>query len=170
MTTFENILRVINFITTPASIGFGIIFVVILGSEILNEFLGLLIGFLTAIAILIINLAVPILINRKSKIVSKDLTYKENRKFEKRFAIYDLVEFLNIATDPIYDGAEYKFNEVAVGIEGGSAKTKYNILIISLVQGIYVRSGCRQPGLLVPFVDYPHGVLWPDKSEQVTFA
>tara|TARA_Y100000401_G_scaffold115880_1_gene120422 strand:+ start:4440 stop:5111 length:672 start_codon:yes stop_codon:yes gene_type:complete len=45
--------------------------------------------------------------------------------FEKRFAIYDLVEFLNIATDPIYDGAEYKFNEVAVGIEGGSAKTKY---------------------------------------------
>ena len=87
MTTFENILRVINFITTPASIGFGIIFVVILGSEILNEFLGLLIGFLTAIAILIINLAVPILINRKSKIVSKDLSYKENRKFEKRFAI-----------------------------------------------------------------------------------
>ena len=67
MTTFENILRVINFITTPASIGFGIIFVVILGSEILNEFLGLLIGFFTAIAILIINLAVPILINRKSK-------------------------------------------------------------------------------------------------------
>ena len=65
MTTFENILRVINFITTPASIGFGIIFVVILGSEILNEFLGLLIGFLPAIAILIINLAVPILINRK---------------------------------------------------------------------------------------------------------
>ena len=86
MTTFENILRVINFITTPASIGFGIIFVVILGSEILNEFLGLLIGFLTAIAILIINLVVPILINRKSKIANKDLSYKETRKFEKRFA------------------------------------------------------------------------------------
>ena len=45
--------------------------------------------------------------------------------FEKKFAIYDLTEFLNIATDPSYEGADYDFNETAVNIQKDSAKTKY---------------------------------------------
>ena len=93
MTTFQNILRIINFITTPASIGLGIIFVVILGSNILNEFWGLFIGFIIAIFILIINLALPIFINQRSKIATTNLSQIENRKFEKRFADF----FTNIS-------------------------------------------------------------------------
>lgn len=85
-TRFENILRITNFITTPAFCGFGIIFVVILGSTLLNDFLGLLIGFATAIFILIINLIVPVLINQKSKTGNYGSSYKENKNFEKKFA------------------------------------------------------------------------------------
>lgn len=45
--------------------------------------------------------------------------------FEQRFAIYDLIEFLNVATSSVFSGADFSFGENFVVIENGSAKSKY---------------------------------------------
>ncbi len=82
----ESFIRVINFITTPASCGFGVIFVVILGSTLLNDFLGLLIGFITSIFIIIVNLIIPIIINQRSNAGKENQSISQSSGFEKFFA------------------------------------------------------------------------------------
>ena len=82
----ESFIRIVNFITTPASCGFGVIFVVILGSELLNDFLGLLIGFITSIFIIIVNLVIPIIINKRSSAGKEKQSINQASSFEKIFA------------------------------------------------------------------------------------
>ena len=83
---FEDILRLINFFTTPIICGFGVIFVVILGSTLFNEFVGLIIGFATCILVLILNLLLPIYLNSKSKTKLIDDNLKKQRPYEKYFS------------------------------------------------------------------------------------
>lgn len=45
--------------------------------------------------------------------------------FETQFAIYDLPEFLNLASGEIFLGAEYTFGEDSVSISNGGAKSRY---------------------------------------------
>ena len=83
---FEDILRLINFFTTPAICGFGVIFVVILGSTLFNDFVGLIIGFVTCILVLMLNLFLPIYLNSKSKSKLLDDNLKKQRPYEKYFS------------------------------------------------------------------------------------
>ena len=83
---FEDILRLINFFTTPIICGFGVIFVVILGSTLFNDFVGLIIGFATCILVLILNLLLPIYLNSKSKTKLIDDNLKKQRPYEKYFS------------------------------------------------------------------------------------
>ena len=41
------------------------------------------------------------------------------------FAIYDLPEFLNLASGEVFLGAEYSFNEQSVLVTKGGAKSRY---------------------------------------------
>ena len=82
----ENFIRIINFITTPATCGFGVIFVVILGSTLLNDFAGLIIGFATCIFILLVNLFLPIYLNSKSKIKQSKENVKGQTSYEMIFS------------------------------------------------------------------------------------
>ena len=45
--------------------------------------------------------------------------------FETEFAIYDLPEFLNLASGEVFLGAEYSFNEQSVLVTKGGAKSRY---------------------------------------------
>ena len=83
---FEDILRFVNFFTTPIICGFGVIFVVILGSTLFNDFVGLIIGFATCILVLILNLLLPIYLNSKSKTKLIDDNLKKQRPYEKYFS------------------------------------------------------------------------------------
>ena len=66
--------------------GFGVIFVVILGSTLFNDFVGLIIGFATCILVLILNLLLPIYLNSKSKTKLIDDNLKKQRPYEKYFS------------------------------------------------------------------------------------
>ena len=54
-------------------------------------------------------------------LASADIT----ETFESEFAIYDLPEFLNLASGEVFLGAEYSFNEQSVLVTKGGAKSRY---------------------------------------------
>ena len=78
----DNILRVINFFSTPAICGFGVIFVVVLGSALFSEFVGLIIGFATCILTLLLNLVFPIYLNSRSKLNLEVSKQKDKKSYE----------------------------------------------------------------------------------------
>ena len=82
----ENVLRLVNFFSTPAICGFGVIFVVILGSTLFNDFAGLIIGFITCIFVLSLNLVLPIYLNSKSNSKLLEGNPGEQRAYEKYFS------------------------------------------------------------------------------------
>ena len=57
----------------------------------------------------------------KNILASADIT----ETFESEFAIYDLPEFLNLASGEVFLGAEYSFNEQSVLVTKGGAKSRY---------------------------------------------
>ena len=57
----------------------------------------------------------------KNILVSADIS----ETFETEFAIYDLPEFLNLASGEVFLGAEYTFNEESISVVKDQAKSRY---------------------------------------------
>ena len=57
----------------------------------------------------------------KNILATADIT----EAFETEFAIYDLPEFLNLASGDVFLGADFNFNEESVSVVKGQAKSKY---------------------------------------------
>ncbi|MAU55518.1 MAG: hypothetical protein CL899_01080 [Dehalococcoidia bacterium] len=86
-TKLESTLRIINFIGTPLACGFAVIVVVVLGEVIEpSGLVGMLIGLGTALVVLGLNLALPIYLNRRSKIKLPNRIGEDRRKIDHNFA------------------------------------------------------------------------------------
>ena len=68
----------------------------------------------------------------KNILASADIT----ETFESEFAIYDLPEFLNLASGEVFLGAEYSFNEQSVLVTKGGANSRYFYADPSTVESV----------------------------------
>ena len=82
----ENILRQINFITTPILCGTAVISVIVFGDLLGSDFYAMLVGFGISILILFLNILLPIYLNKISSRGSLKTEIKYKRSFDEKLA------------------------------------------------------------------------------------